>query len=753
MKKLLIIIVTIFCSNAAAQQDIETISDVKQLYNLVDEYQNSKNYIPLMQSLLRIIELDSTDKTAKYYLAGGLRGYFNEISQYNLLMDQILDKVRYLDDLRVLPVGNLINYYYTFDRYSELEDLLTEITEYDTNKFKIVADPLFDMDQKKLPEFYSKILMVIRPYVRHDKHSVRLLFALHTQDALYEFNKFEQLFEKEIHSTICNDSLELSRFLNFYINRNPQNSLNIIEDIFYSYKDCFEQNDPLGLAMLYYNSGNKTELISLIEKIEQGQIKFKSHSLKINSIDPNLEPDLARRLLSIYWSNIPANNLNRTEYIKYLYDLGLYSELFVVLDRMEREKVKLDVSLNSFLDIDISRNMNIAGKIYQIYWKHFPKSYLQSYTNVFMLYDFTKLMYKTRNYYQIDIILNRINEILTKEEKDFKTLVIKGITSLLLKNDMAAQISFSQIISWGYREEKEYLASELKWWSSEISSELLNRTISTLSDFLIAPEKSAVSADENLKEDKTTELNSKDQTVKNSVYHALLIGVKDYKESKLNLVYPLTDVNSLAAVLRENYTFDEQNIRILENPTRAEIFRSLIDYKNRLGEKDNLLIFYAGHGWWDEDMQQGYWLPSNAELDIRANWITNSELTEQISIINTRHTLLITDACFSGSIFKTRSLFVDTDKNMDLIYKMNSRKAITSGTLISVPDKSVFIEYLLKRLEDNDEILLPAEKLYLNFRDAVTNNSIYKQRPLYGVIWNSGDEGGDFIFVKRNADE
>ncbi len=609
------------------------------------------------------------------------------------------------------------------------------------------------MDQKKYPELYSKLLTVIRPYVSHDKYSVRLLFALYTQDAFYEFNKFEQLFEKDFYSTICKDSLELSRFLNFYINRNPQNSLNIIEDIFFSYIECFELNDPLKLALYYYNSGNQTELISLIDKIEQGWIKIKSPSIKISSIDPDLAPDLARRLLNIYWSNIPAANLNKTQYIKYLYDMGLYTELFVVLDRIESEKVKLDVSLNSFLEIDISRNKNIAGKIYQIYWNNLPKSYLLSTTNVFMLYDFTKLMYKTKNYYQIEIILNRINEILTNEEKDFKTLVIKGITSLLLKNDMAAQISFSQIISWGYREEKEYLASELKWWSSEISSELLSRTISTLSDFLITPEKLTISTDENLKEDKTTELNSKDLTVKNSVYHALLIGVKDYKESKLDLVYPLTDVNNLADVLRDNYTFYPENIRILENPTRAEIFRTLIDYKNRLGEKDNLLIFYAGHGWWDEDMQQGYWLPSNAELDIRANWITNSELTEQISIINTRHTLLITDACFSGSIFKTRSLFVDTDKNMDLIYKMNSRKAITSGTLISVPDKSVFIEYLLKRLEDNDEILLPAEKLYLNFRDAVTNNSINKQRPLYGVIWNSGDEGGDFIFVKRNTDK
>ena len=56
-------------------------------------------------------------------------------------------------------------------------------------------------------------------------------------------------------------------------------------------------------------------------------------------------------------------------------------------------------------------------------------------------------------------------------------------------------------------------------------------------------------------------------------------------------------------------------------------------------------------------------------------------------------------------------------------------------------------EFLIKRLKENQEKYLSAETLYLNFRDAVTNNSQTLQRPLYGEL--DGDGGGEFIFIKK----
>jgi hypothetical protein len=79
---------------------------------------------------------------------------------------------------------------------------------------------------------------------------------------------------------------------------------------------------------------------------------------------------------------------------------------------------------------------------------------------------------------------------------------------------------------------------------------------------------------------------------------------------------------------------------------------------------------------------------------------------------------------------------------------MPSRKAMTSGTLKEVPDKSTFMEFFLKRLKDNQDKYLTAEKLFFQIREPVINNSPIGQVPQFGVIRETGDEGGEFIFMK-----
>ncbi len=232
-------------------------------------------------------------------------------------------------------------------------------------------------------------------------------------------------------------------------------------------------------------------------------------------------------------------------------------------------------------------------------------------------------------------------------------------------------------------------------------------------------------------------------------YHALLIAVQDYADGTINdLDYPIEDAERIRAVLLEQYTFKQENIHFLKNPSRRDILKQLGKLR-KLDEDDNLLIYYAGHGYWDEKARQGYWLPRDARQDDDSDWISNSDIKDRIRSIETRHTLLISDACFSGGIFKTREAFIKPDISIQKVYEMPSRKALTSGNLKTVPDKSVFVEYLVKRLEKNREPYLYSEKLYVNMKDAVTNNSPNNQTPLFGVINGAGDEGGDFIFVRK----
>ncbi len=233
-------------------------------------------------------------------------------------------------------------------------------------------------------------------------------------------------------------------------------------------------------------------------------------------------------------------------------------------------------------------------------------------------------------------------------------------------------------------------------------------------------------------------------------YFALLVGVENYQDESLNdLSRPINDAEAIANLLRQQYTFDAGNIIVLRDPTRAEIIGTLDRLSRQVTGHDNFLIFYAGHGFWDEQFQQGYWLPSDARRLTRDAWIANGTSRDYIRGIPSKHTLLVSDACFSGGIFRTRSAFADASIAIKKLYELDSRKAITSGTLTEVPDRSVFIKFLLKRLAENEDKYLSSEQLFTRFRTAVINNSPLEQVPQFGEIREAGDEGGDFIFVKR----
>jgi hypothetical protein len=234
-------------------------------------------------------------------------------------------------------------------------------------------------------------------------------------------------------------------------------------------------------------------------------------------------------------------------------------------------------------------------------------------------------------------------------------------------------------------------------------------------------------------------------------YYALLIAESEYLAPGIpNLGNPVKDAISFKEILASQYTFNEENLFLLANPTRTEILQKLEQLTNDLNENDNLIIFYAGHGYWDTNKEIGYWLPSDAEANSNSNWLRNSTVKDYIGAIKTKHTLLITDACFSGSIFQTRGFKGEQVVAYQKIYNLNSRKGMTSGTLKEVPDVSVFLHTLNKRLEQNEDKYFLASKLFLNLRDAVLNNS--PNVPQFGTIQGAGDEGGEFIFIRKDTD-
>lgn len=230
--------------------------------------------------------------------------------------------------------------------------------------------------------------------------------------------------------------------------------------------------------------------------------------------------------------------------------------------------------------------------------------------------------------------------------------------------------------------------------------------------------------------------------------YALIIGAEDYQSDEVaKLDRPVADAIALKDVLVGGYTFLEENVILLKNPTRSQIIEAFDALADKVKSTDNLLVFYAGHGIWDERLEQGFWLPVDARKNSKAQWLSNGTIRDYLGAIESKHTLLIADACFSGGILKERAAF-NTSRAMVELYKLPSRKAITSGTLKTVPDRSVFLKYLIEGLRQNEHAIVSAHQLFANLRVAVIHNSPNSQVPQYGVIFGSGDQGGDFLFVR-----
>ncbi len=232
-------------------------------------------------------------------------------------------------------------------------------------------------------------------------------------------------------------------------------------------------------------------------------------------------------------------------------------------------------------------------------------------------------------------------------------------------------------------------------------------------------------------------------------YHAIVIAAEDYVDTGIDdLKNPVKDASELKSILESSYSFESKNIQTLYNKSRDEIMQAIIQTSNALTENDNLLIFYAGHGIAEKDRfgdVDGYWIPSNAKVGLTSTYISADDIKKALKRSVAKHILVIADACFSGSF--TRGLAKDASVGIQKQYNVPSRKVMASGNLEPVPDNSKFIFYLKKNLKENSEKYLTAKKLFDSFYEAILNNS--DTSPQYAAIKNIGDEGGEFVFIKK----
>ncbi len=231
------------------------------------------------------------------------------------------------------------------------------------------------------------------------------------------------------------------------------------------------------------------------------------------------------------------------------------------------------------------------------------------------------------------------------------------------------------------------------------------------------------------------------------VYHALVIGNNDYIELP-KLSTAVNDAKGMGKILESRYGF---KVTLLINATRRDILIVLDKLRSQLTENDNLLVYFAGHGYYDEGADRGYWLPVDAAKDTTADWISNSDITDKLKAIHAKHVMVVADSCYSGAMTRSVSIQLREPDYYQRIATKRARTVLTSGGIEPVLDTgggghSVFSKVLLQALEDNPG-MLDATELFNQIRRPIMVNS--NQTPQYSDIKFAGHEGGDFIFIRQ----
>ena len=164
----------------------------------------------------------------------------------------------------------------------------------------------------------------------------------------------------------------------------------------------------------------------------------------------------------------------------------------------------------------------------------------------------------------------------------------------------------------------------------------------------------------------------------NGIYRALVIGNNDYMDEKgkwKSLSTAVADARAVADLLKKQYGFTD--IKLLENATRRDVLIALEDLGRKSLKNDNVLIYYAGHGFLDDETNKGFWVPVDASGSDHTTFLRNSTIRDEVSGIAARvkHTLLISDSCFSGSLLRTASRGISESEYTEKYYrKYQARK-------------------------------------------------------------------------------
>lgn len=215
--------------------------------------------------------------------------------------------------------------------------------------------------------------------------------------------------------------------------------------------------------------------------------------------------------------------------------------------------------------------------------------------------------------------------------------------------------------------------------------------------------------------------------------YALVFGINEYKYWN-SLKNPINDARAIHQILSQKYGFES---RLILNATALEMEASIRSVKNLNAER--IVVFYAGHGFFEEETQNGFLVLSDSKLSEndpkKTSYYDYYRLVTFLENLKCKNILLVLDACFSGTIEKngknlgegiciednsggngfSKDMYLNLTDSVFIARHMrcHNMKFITSGGKEYVPDgsgeHSPFASKLIEVLQKDSRVLSYSE--------------------------------------------
>lgn len=241
---------------------------------------------------------------------------------------------------------------------------------------------------------------------------------------------------------------------------------------------------------------------------------------------------------------------------------------------------------------------------------------------------------------------------------------------------------------------------------------------------------------------------------------AVLIGINDYQTVQ-DLNYAIADARAVRDFLINHAGFGPDKVFLLENQqaTKRAIQRLLGDQLRReTGNRDRVLVFFAGHG---ETLhlpgggQMGFLVPYEGDRhDLYATCISMDEIRSFSELLSAKHMLFVVDACYGGIAGRQRRTLTPEAKGYwEKLTAEPGRQIITAGRANEVVVESdqwghsLFTRFLLKGLGGSADLdgnqLISTTELHQYLQPKVSVESANRQTPQLRYL--AGD--GEFVFL------